>query len=235
MCGAKNSITAATCESCGALLQTKKIQQPSLPPTRSERTTSPTTSRFKFLQSWKFTVALAAILIIILVIIRQTTRDNLPQGLSQHDASVVREIESLQKTVEKNPKDEQSLLKLGNSYFDMKMFPQAIMMYDRYLELVPTNPDARVDMGVSYFEIALEDSSLRDEYFSTAKNEMKKVLTYAPNHQLAHYNLGMVSLHAGEFEEAVEWFKKCAAIDSSSETGRRAQAFLKQHQFTNPS
>ena len=179
--------------------------------------------------------SIAALLIIALVIVRFIHKDNPPAGLTPNSQSLSKEAESLQKSIDENPKNEQGLLRLANLYHDAKMFARAIMMYDRYLEISPSNPDARVDLGISYFEMGLIDTTNRVQYFTTAKDEIKKALTYSPQHQLAYYNLGMVDLHSGEIEEANDWFKKCAAIDSNSEVGKRAQQLVQQHSFTNPS
>jgi tetratricopeptide (TPR) repeat protein len=158
-----------------------------------------------------------------------------PSGLSQNAQTIVKEIESLQEALKTEPKNSTALLRLANLYYDTRAFASAIMMYDRYLEINPANPDARVDLGTAYFEMALRDSMNREQYLTAAKEQMVRALSVNPRHQLAHYNLGMVSLRGGNLEEANDWFRKCAAIDSNTETGRRALQLVKQHSFTNPS
>src|SRR5437867_8610611 len=149
--------------------------------------------------------------IVTLVVLKATRHD--ASALPSKEESIVKEIESLQKTIDDHPRDSRSLLRLGNLYYDLKMFPRAVMMYDRLLEIQPSNADARVDLGTSYFEMGLTDSTHRAEYLETAGKEIRQALTYSPKHQLAHYNLGMVSLHSGDIEEAKEWFRKCVEID----------------------
>lgn len=233
LCGQGNRADASICESCGAALggEAAAAGQQSKQKARPEAKKLP--GRLPtFFQSWKFPAALALVAVILIVVLRpapqETSSASLPPG---HD-SMVKEIQELQKQVEGNPRDAGALLKLANVYFDQRMFPRAIDMYNRFLELNPGDPNARVDLGTSYFELGLIDSTRRDQYLATAKSEMEKALTYAPKHQLAYYNLGMVNLHTGDLEIANEWFKKCLEIDSTSAPGQRAQQLLKQHLTT---
>jgi predicted TPR repeat methyltransferase len=78
----------------------------------------------------------------------------------------------------------------------------------------------------------MADSEHRDQYFGEASREMQKALTYAPKHQLACFNLGMVSLHSGDMTKAREWFGKCVEINPTSESGQRAQQLI--NQFNHP-
>ena len=88
-------------------------------------------------------------------------------------------------------------------------------------------------MGIAYFSMSFLDSVKSFDYLMTAKEAMLTAIKYSPKHQLAYFNLGIISLHAGDAQQAAEWFKKCVAIDPNSETGKRAQQILSQHQFTN--
>ena len=236
LCGQQNSPEASSCISCGAALAASApaSSQASKHPARKEVSSSQH-QPLRLLQSWKFPAGIAVALILVLVIMRFTQKSDLPAAMPPNMQAFSQEAESLQKAVEENPKNDQALLRLADLYHDSRQFARAIIMYDRYLEINPSNPDARVDLGISYFEMGLMDSTNREQYFTTAKDEMKKALTYAPKHQLAYYNLGMVSLHSAGIEEANEWFGKCAAIDSTSEVGKRAQQLVHQHSFTNPS
>ncbi|TAK51137.1 MAG: tetratricopeptide repeat protein, partial [Bacteroidetes bacterium] len=130
--------------------------------------------------------------------------------------------------------DKQTVLKFANALYDTRQFVQASTMYQRYLALEPADVNARVDLGVTYFELSRLDSIKHHEYLTLAEKEMKEALNYNPSHQFATFNLGIVYLHVGKMEEASEWFKKCIAIDSTSETGRKAQMLIQQHTFNNP-
>ncbi len=235
ICGQLNPTNVASCQSCGASLRSRdSVSSHGETLKQQDEAHIKRGHRLNFLQSWKMLALIALLLVIVLSIVRYAHKEGPPPGLSQNAQIFMKEVEALQKTIESNPTNEQALLRLANLYYDMRMFARAIMMYDRYLEINPSNPNARVDLGISYFEMALADSVNREQYFTTAKNEMKKALEFNPQHQLAQYNLGMVSLHSGDFEESNQWFQRCAETDSSSEVGKRAQQLIKQHSFTNP-
>ncbi len=237
LCGHQNKAGAAACTSCGnslgpagAAAPQRRKQQPGKP--KSVHATPLT-----FFQSWKFTASFAAILIVGIILYKnyKPADTQAPvQAMSPNAAAAVEQIETLQKLVDANPKDADQTLRLANMLHDVRMYPRAAAMYTRYLQLIPTNPDARVDLGTTYFELSMTDSTRRVEYLASAKTEMEKALTYAPRHQLAHFNLGIISLHDGNMEDANSWFSKCAAIDSTTEAGKRASQLLHQHSFTNP-
>ena len=233
LCGHESAAVASVCESCGADLGGDEIsvKKKAHPKSRSEAKALRQAS-LTFFQSWKLPTALGLIAVILIVVLRPAQQETGPAGLPPGHESMVKEIQELQKQVETNPKDAVSLLKMANIYYDQRMFPRAIEMYNRFLELQPSEPNARVDLGTSYFEMGLIDSTRRDQFFATAKAEMERALTYAPKHQLAFYNLGMVNLHTGDIDEAKDWFKKCLEVDSTSAPGQRAQQLLKQHLTT---
>src|ERR1700758_750992 len=53
--------------------------------------------------------------------------------------------------VNKDPNDYDSLIKLGNLFYDGQQFATAIQYYERALTIHPENPDVRTDMGTAYF------------------------------------------------------------------------------------
>ncbi|MBI1804443.1 MAG: tetratricopeptide repeat protein [Ignavibacteriae bacterium] len=237
MCGHVNSAAAISCESCGAALanalqsRSQELRKASTP------SRSIPSAPLQFFQSWKLTVILALVLIAVLVFLR-TTRDTNPHtvaGLSPTEQQLIQEIEALRKHVDANPQDSIATLRLANLLHDRGFIDQAIIMYERYLEMNPSNADARVDLGTSYFKMSFADTTRSAEYLETAKQEMMKALSYSPRHQLAFFNLGIINFHTGDVKEAREWFQKCIAVDPNSESGKKAQQFLNQHSINNPS
>src|SRR5690606_25246217 len=101
------------------------------------------------------------------------------------DLSAMNEINALEEKVKANPDDLQSLLHLAHLKNDAGLYDAAIISYKNYLDKNPSDADARVDMGVCYY-------NLKD--YNSAITEMKKALEYKPDHQIAHLNLGIVNL-----------------------------------------
>jgi tetratricopeptide (TPR) repeat protein len=156
--------------------------------------------------------------------------------LPAQSTEMMREIEHLQHIVDDNPKDDASALRLANTLHDAAMtnpnlLQRAIDIYTKYLRLKPDNPDARVDLGICYFEKGRTDSNNAMTYFSQAIAEMQAAFTKHSTHQPAAFNLGIVNLHAGNFQESTRWFTKAVEINPNSELGKRAKEMVEQHSF----
>jgi cytochrome c-type biogenesis protein CcmH/NrfG len=85
--------------------------------------------------------------------------------------------------VNKDPNDFDSLVKLGNLFYDGQQFPPAIQYYERALALHPDNPDVRTDMGTAYWYTGNADKALA---------AMEISLKYRPGHPQTLFNLGWV-------------------------------------------
>jgi len=129
-------------------------------------------------------------------------------------------ITELEEKVKQNPNDYQSLLELAHLKNDSGLFEAAIQNYKTYLEKNPADADARVDMGVCYF-------NLRD--YPNAIKEMETALKYEPKHQIAHLNLGVVNLSAGNLSKSKEWLQKAYDLNPTNEIGQKAEQLLKNH------
>lgn len=143
-----------------------------------------------------------------------------PQTSSGVDLNNMQTINNLEEKVKLNPEDYKSLLELAHLKNDSGLFEAAIQNYKTYLEKNPKDADARVDMGVCYF-------NLKD--FTNAIKEMETAIKYVPDHQIAHLNLGIVNLSAGNVEASKDWFKKAYEINPASDVGKRAEELLKNH------
>ncbi|HOJ06577.1 MAG: tetratricopeptide repeat protein [Ignavibacteriota bacterium] len=138
-------------------------------------------------------------------------------GVNLNSLQVITELEE---KVKQNPNDYQSLLELAHLKNDSGLFEAAIQNYKTYLEKNPADADARVDMGVCYF-------NLRD--YPNAIKEMETALKYEPKHQIAHLNLGVVNLSAGNLSKSKEWLQKAYDLNPTNEIGQKAEQLLKNH------
>jgi tetratricopeptide (TPR) repeat protein len=131
------------------------------------------------------------------------------QGIPAASAIWFEKKSELQKT-------EKSYLDAAYRYFDSFKLAQdsvlkdlfvakAISNYTKVLDLNPDNLDAKTDLGACYAEGTGEPMKgimlLRD------------VVSKDPNHEMAQYNLGMLSVRSGQFDKAVERFKKVLEIN----------------------
>lgn len=85
--------------------------------------------------------------------------------------------------VNKNPNDYDSLVKLGNLFYDGQQFPMAIQFYERAVTIHPENPDVRTDLGTAYWYAGNADKAVM---------EMETSLKYRPGHPQTLFNLGWI-------------------------------------------
>jgi len=148
------------------------------------------------------------------------TNNTPPNTNSGVNLNSLSEINALEETVANNPSDISSLLTLANLQQDSGLFEKAIINYKKYLVVNPSNPDARIDMGVCYFSLMDHENAIK---------EMEKALEYDPAHQIGHLNLGVVNLNAGNLDVSKEWLRKAIEINPNSDAGKRAQDLLTSH------
>lgn len=105
-----------------------------------------------------------------------------PAG-SEAQAALVQAAAPLLDAVNKNPADYDSLVKLGNVFYDGQQYPSAIQYYERALVIHPENPDVRTDMGTAYWYVGNADKAVA---------AMETSLKYRPGHPQTLFNLGWV-------------------------------------------
>ncbi|MBK7965744.1 MAG: tetratricopeptide repeat protein [Bacteroidetes bacterium] len=113
-------------------------------------------------------------------------------------------------------KSEASFLDAAYRYFDSfrmakdstvqsLLVGKAITNYEKVLEINPNNLNAKTDLGACYADGTSEPMKgimlLRD------------VVTADPNHEMAQYNLGMLSVKSGQLDKAIERFQKVLEIN----------------------
>ncbi len=85
--------------------------------------------------------------------------------------------------LKRNPKDVDTLAKLGNLYYDAQLYQKAIGYYEQALKITPDNVNLRTDMGTAMFYLGDSDKALA---------EFQKSLAYKPNHPNTLFNTGIV-------------------------------------------
>jgi cytochrome c-type biogenesis protein CcmH/NrfG len=234
-CGTSNPADAEFCKSCGSRLQGSKKRQQGKPAQRSDkkREAGKKPAESSPLFSPKVIFGFLGILVIFVVAMELFSGGEKPQVAQQAapgaqqmqmpaaNLQVGAQITELEKQVAANPTDYKTMLSLANLAHDGRFYDKAIAYYKRYLEKNPKDPNARVDLGICYFET---------DRLSEAETEMKTALKYDPKHVQAHFNLGIVTLKARKFQESNEWFKKTVAVaPPNSEMGQQAKQFIDQH------
>jgi len=108
-------------------------------------------------------------------------------GATQQQAAspemVAKAAEPLVAQLKTNPNDFDTLVKVGNLYYDGQIYPQAIEYYEKALSIQPNNPDVRTDLGTSYWYTGNPDKAIAN---------FEKALAVRPNHPGTLFNLGIV-------------------------------------------
>ncbi|HSB76800.1 MAG TPA: tetratricopeptide repeat protein [Terriglobales bacterium] len=103
-----------------------------------------------------------------------------PEQTSQ---MVEKAAQPLLQSLKQNPRDFEILVKLGNLYYDSKLYPESIKYYELALKVRPENSDVRTDMGTAYWYSGNPDRALA---------EFNRALKYNPTHPGTLFNMGVV-------------------------------------------
>lgn len=186
----------------------------------------------KMLDSKKIIIPIAASVIVIFLLLVITGKINLSgsqevaqnntleQSSSGIDLNNMQRINELEAQVKAAPNNAQLLLQLAHLKNDSGFYDKAIIDYTHYLEMNPSDADARIDMGVCYYNL---------QNYPKAIEEMEKALTYQPTHQIAHLNLGVVTMASGDIETSKQWLEKAVKLNPNTDAGKRAQELLSSH------
>jgi tetratricopeptide (TPR) repeat protein len=99
----------------------------------------------------------------------------------------------LKSALSAKPNDPQTLIRLGNLYYDNARYKEAVDYYGRALEIDPSNANVRTDRGTSYWNLGQADAAIA---------EFNKSLAVDPNHAQTLFNLGVVHLHGKNDRDA---------------------------------
>lgn len=107
-------------------------------------------------------------------------------GSPLHSAEAVRPFAApMLALLEKDPKNFDLLVSLGNLYYDNHVYPEAIEYYTRALSEKPDNTEVRTDLGTAYWYSGSAEKAIA---------EYERSLANLPNHPQTLFNLGIVRL-----------------------------------------
>jgi tetratricopeptide (TPR) repeat protein len=110
------------------------------------------------------------------------------------------EIQQLELLAKANPKNADAWTALGNAQMDAQRFAEAIISYQRSLEIDPKNVNVRVDMGTCYRGVGQPEKAVE---------EYRKGQKIDPRHAMARMNAGVVlAFDLRRNAEAIKEFEK---------------------------
>ena len=96
---------------------------------------------------------------------------------------IAKAAEPLLAQLKTNPNDVDTLVKLGNLYFDAQTYADAIVYYEKAVAIQPKDPDVRTDLGTAYWYTGNADKAI---------DNFNQALAIRPNHPGTLFNLGIV-------------------------------------------
>jgi cytochrome c-type biogenesis protein CcmH/NrfG len=107
--------------------------------------------------------------------------------------------------LEKDPRDLQALISLGDAYFDTDQYQEAIDAYSKALAIDPKDSDVRTDMGIMYRKLGEFDKAI--VAFRQAAQDQ-------PLHVNSRFNLGIVLKYDKEdFKGAIQAWEEFLKLE----------------------
>lgn len=127
-------------------------------------------------------------------------------------------VQALQTVAEKDPKNVESRVQLGNMFFDAEQYPQAITWYEQALVLNPADPNVSTDLGVAYYYTNQPDRALA---------QFEKSLAADPRHIKTLLNVGIVrAFGKNDLPGAAKAWEEVVALSPDSPEGQAAKKGL---------
>jgi cytochrome c-type biogenesis protein CcmH/NrfG len=134
---------------------------------------------------------------------------------------------TLKAAAEKNPRDAESRVQLGNLYFDAERYPEASRWYQEALGIDPKNVNASTDLGITYYYSNKPDEALA---------QFDRSLAIDPSHSKTLLNMGIVRAFAKEdLTGAAKAWERVLEVAPNSAEARAAKQALDGLRSAHPS
>ncbi len=152
-----------------------------------------------------------------------TRQSTVPSSAKAVDQKLEQQIADLQDKIQKNPKDAESLIDLGNVFFDTQQYARAADTYNLALDLDPSNAGVRTDLGLSYFFQGMTNTAIK-EYRQAIQTDPKSVE--------AHYNLALALSHGNppDIDGAITEWQQVIKLAPDGEPAKKSQTFIDSFQ-----
>ena len=119
-------------------------------------------------------------------------------------------IRELQTFVKENPDNVKAWVELGNAFFDIDRFGDAINAYEKSLSIQPDNPHVLTDLGVMY---------QRNNEPEKALTAFNKAITVQSDFETAWFNKGIVYMHdLNDLPKAIEAWEQLVKVNPTART-----------------
>ncbi len=136
------------------------------------------------------------------------------------------QVRSLQAVADKDPKNVQARVQLGNLFFDAERYDDAIKWYAEAVKLDPKNVNVSTDLGVCYYYTNQPDKALE---------QLQHSLDIDPKHTKTLLNVGIVrAFGKQDLEGAAQSWQKVLDIAPDSPEGQAAKRALDSLRSAHP-
>lgn len=119
-------------------------------------------------------------------------------------------IREMQAFLKENPDNPQAWIELGNAFFDLDRFGDAINAYGKALSIQPDNPHVLTDLGVMY---------RRNNEPEKALEAFGKAIAVQPDFETAWFNKGIVYMHdLNDLPKAIEAWEQLVKVNPTART-----------------
>ncbi len=179
-CGQENTEKHNFCPNCGSRL--------TAPPRTERRIKRESAQRKRW--EWAILAAVVAVTVIVYNVIRTAQASTEPVKPASQQSTSATQVLSGNRSFTQIVAD-------GNKFMDQQMYSQAITQYEKALSIDSLHPDVLVDLGACYHYLG-EDKE--------AELQSLRALQQDPNHDVAHYNMGVIKFTQGDFVAAKKWW-----------------------------
>lgn len=129
-----------------------------------------------------------------------------------------KELQILKEVLEKEPKNRNAWVQLGNKYFDANQPMEAVEAYDKALAIDGNDPNVLTDQGIMYRKIG---------WFDKAIENFGKANKLDPRHPQSLLNMGIVyRFDLEQNDKAKEAWLRYLEIDSTGATADRVRTMI---------
>ena len=123
---------------------------------------------------------------------------------------------TLRAAAERNPRDAEARIQLGNLYFDSERFEDAVKWYEEAVQVAPQDVNASTDLGISYYYTNQPDRALA---------QFERSLAIDPKHSKTLLNVGIVrAFGKQDLEGAAKAFQQVLDVAPGSPEAQRRPA-----------
>jgi tetratricopeptide (TPR) repeat protein len=135
-------------------------------------------------------------------------------------------VNTLRAAAEKNPRDAEARVELGNLYFDAERFDDAVKWYEDAVRIDPRDVNASTDLGISYYYTNQPDRALA---------QFQKSLEIDPKHSKTLLNVGIVrAFGKQDLEGAAKAWEQVIEVAPGSPEARAAKQALEGLRTAHP-